>query len=63
MKGTWGRGGIVPLLTLALEVGEWSALPLGRALPQGEGPLVPIVQESGWAPEPVWSQVRRALTG
>jgi hypothetical protein len=25
-------------------------------LPPGKGPLVPIVQEAGWAPEPVWTQ-------
>jgi hypothetical protein len=25
-------------------------------LPQGKGPPVPIVQEAGWAPEPVWTQ-------
>jgi hypothetical protein len=24
--------------------------------PQGKGPLVPIVQEAGWASEPVWTQ-------
>jgi hypothetical protein len=28
----------------------------GRALPPGKGPTVPIVQEAGWAPEPVWTQ-------
>jgi hypothetical protein len=22
----------------------------------GKGPAVPIVQEAGWAPEPVWTQ-------
>jgi hypothetical protein len=27
-------------------------------LPPGKGPPVPIVQEAGWAPEPVWTQVR-----
>jgi hypothetical protein len=26
------------------------------ALAPGKGPLVPIVQEAGWAPEPVWTQ-------
>jgi hypothetical protein len=26
------------------------------ALPPGKGPPVPIVQEAGWAPEPVWTQ-------
>jgi hypothetical protein len=25
-------------------------------LPPGKGPLVPIVQEAGWASEPVWTQ-------
>jgi hypothetical protein len=25
-------------------------------LPPGKGPLVPIVQEARWAPEPVWTQ-------
>jgi hypothetical protein len=28
----------------------------GRALPPGKEPSVPIVQEAGWAPEPVWTQ-------
>jgi hypothetical protein len=37
-------------------VGEWSASRLGRALAPGKGPPVPIVQEAGWAPEPVWTQ-------
>jgi hypothetical protein len=36
--------------------GEWSASRPGRALPPGKGPPVPIVQEAGWAPEPVWTQ-------
>jgi hypothetical protein len=38
-------------LTTALEGGEWSASRPGHALPP-----VPIVQELGWAPEPVWTQ-------
>jgi hypothetical protein len=25
-------------------------------LPPGKGPPVPIVLETGWAPEPVWTQ-------
>jgi hypothetical protein len=37
--------------TSALDGGEWSASRPGRALPP-----VPIVQEAGWAPEPVWTQ-------
>jgi hypothetical protein len=28
----------------------------GRALPPRKGTSVPIVQEAGWAPEPVWTQ-------
>jgi hypothetical protein len=43
-------------LTSALDGGEWSALRPGRALPRGKGPLVPIGQEAGWAPEPIWTQ-------
>jgi hypothetical protein len=42
--------------TSALGGGEWSASRPGRALPPGKGPPVPIVQEAGWAPEPVWTQ-------
>jgi hypothetical protein len=26
-------------------------------LPPGKGPPVPIGQEAGWAPEPVWTQM------
>jgi hypothetical protein len=36
--------------------GELSASRPGRALPPGKEPSVPIVQEAGWAPEPVWTQ-------
>jgi hypothetical protein len=43
-------------LTSALDGGEWLASRPGRALPPGKGPPVPIVQEAGWAPEPVWTQ-------
>jgi hypothetical protein len=43
-------------LTSALDGGEWSASRRGRALPPGKGPPVPIGQEAGWAPEPVWTQ-------
>jgi hypothetical protein len=42
--------------TSALDGGEWSASRPGRALPPGKGPTVPIGQEAGWAPEPVWTQ-------
>jgi hypothetical protein len=43
-------------LTSALDRGEWSASRPGRALPSGEGPPVPVGKETGWAPEPVWTQ-------
>jgi hypothetical protein len=43
-------------LTSALEGGEWSASRPGRALPPEKEPPVPVVQEAGWAPEPVWAQ-------
>jgi hypothetical protein len=42
--------------TAALDGGEWSASLPGSALPPGKGPPLPIVQEAGWAPEPVWTQ-------
>jgi hypothetical protein len=42
--------------TWALDGVEWSASRPGLTLPPGKGPPVPIVQEAGWAPEPVWTQ-------
>jgi len=42
--------------TSALDGDEWLASRPDRALPPGKGPPVPIVQEAGWAPEPVWTQ-------
>jgi hypothetical protein len=42
--------------TSALDGGEWSVSRPGRALPPGKGPPVPIAQEAGWDPEPVWIQ-------
>jgi hypothetical protein len=41
-------------MTTALDGGEWSASRPGRSLPPGKDP-VPIVQEAGWAPGPVWT--------
>jgi len=40
-------------MTPAVEGGEWSAARPVRALPQGKD-SVPILQEAGWAPGPVW---------
>jgi len=47
-------------MTAALEVGEWSA----ARLAPGKDP-VPILQETGWAPGPVWTggKSRRLPTG
>jgi hypothetical protein len=33
-----------------------SVTPRPRFYPRGKDPPVPIVQEAGWAPEPVWTQ-------
>jgi hypothetical protein len=53
------RGGIAPTQSrLGTRWGEWSASRPGRALAPGKGPPVPIVQEAGWVPEPVWTQAR-----
>jgi hypothetical protein len=50
--GAWGesRYSSYSFTTSALDGGEWP-----RFAP-GKGPPVPIVQEAGWAPEPVWTQ-------
>jgi hypothetical protein len=42
--------------TSALNREEWSASRPGCASPPGKGPPVPIVQEAGRAPEPIWTQ-------
>jgi hypothetical protein len=42
--------------TSTLHGDEWSASHPGRALPPEKEPPVPIVQEAGWAPEPVCTQ-------
>jgi hypothetical protein len=52
----WGRYSSHSFTTSELDGGEWSASRPGRALPLEKGPPVPIVQEAGWAPEPVWTQ-------
>jgi hypothetical protein len=41
---------------LAIKKNKQSKKFPGRALAPGKGPPVPIVQEAGWAPEPVWMQ-------
>jgi hypothetical protein len=56
--GAWGerKYSSYSFLTSALDGGEWSASRPGRALAPGKGPPVQIVQEAGWASEPVWTQ-------
>jgi hypothetical protein len=51
-----GSGGIAPpLLTSALDGGEWSPSRPGHFTSEETVPPVPIGQEAGWAPEPVWT--------
>jgi hypothetical protein len=50
------RYGSYSFLNSAVDGSEWSTSFPGRALPPGKGPPVPIGQEAGWAPEPVWTQ-------
>jgi hypothetical protein len=59
-EGAWGerRYSFYSFLTSALDGGEWLASRLGRALAPRKGPPVPIVQEAGWTPEPVWTEAR-----
>jgi hypothetical protein len=56
--GAWGerRNSCHSFLTSALGGSEWSGSLPGSALPPGKVPQVPIEQEAGWAPEPVWTQ-------
>jgi hypothetical protein len=57
MQATKGRGAIAPThFDLGTIWDEWSASCTDRALTPGKGSPVPIVQEAGWASEPVWTQ-------
>jgi hypothetical protein len=50
-------------MTLALEVGEWSQHVPAALFTPGKD-TVPIVQEAGWAPGPVWTGAEKlAPTG
>jgi hypothetical protein len=56
MQATRGSRDITPThLHLGTTWGEWSASRPGRALPPGKDSPVPIAQEAGWAPKPVWT--------
>jgi len=49
-----GRGIALLFHEAALEGCEWSAARPGRTLPPEKDP-VPILQEAGWVPGPVWT--------
>jgi hypothetical protein len=49
-----GRGKALLLHDLGTRRGEWSANTPRPQFTPGKDP-VPIVQEAGWAPEPVWT--------
>jgi hypothetical protein len=57
MEALGGRGDIAPTHSRPRHLmgvsGQCHAL--AALLPPGKGPPVPIVQEVGWAPEPVWT--------
>jgi hypothetical protein len=58
MEALGGRGGIAPTHSRPghyMRVSGQRHAP-ATPLPPGKGPPVPIVQEAGWAPEPVWTQ-------
>jgi hypothetical protein len=57
-KGAWGerRYSSYSFSTSALDGNEWSVSCPSRTLTPEKEPLAPIVQEAGWAPEPVWTQ-------
>jgi hypothetical protein len=58
LEALGGRGGIAPTHSRPrhyMGVSGQSHAP-AALLPPGKGPAVPIVQEAGWAPEPVWTQ-------
>ena len=47
-------------MTAALDGGEWSAARPGPHFTLGKDP-VPIVQEAGWAPGPVWTGAKNLV--
>jgi hypothetical protein len=59
MNGSCGDSGCssYSFLISALEGGEWLGSRPGRALPPRNEPLVPAVQEAGWAKQPVSASV------
>jgi hypothetical protein len=58
MKAPGGRGGIAPTHSQSRHLIRVSGQHHAPAAlyPRGKDPKVPIGQEAGWAPEPVWTQ-------
>jgi hypothetical protein len=58
MEALRGRGGIAPTHSRPRHlIGVSGQCHVPAVLyPPGKGPPVPIGQEAGWAPEPVWTQ-------
>ena len=54
MAQGFGRRIALSSMTAALEGSEWSAARPGRTL-HPEKTRYPILEEAGWAPEPVWT--------
>jgi hypothetical protein len=56
--GTWGERSYssYSFSTSALDGVSGQRHAPAALLPPGKGPPVPIVQEAGWAPQPVWTQ-------
>jgi hypothetical protein len=53
-EDVWGSGGIAPRINMGARYeGEWSASCPARSTP------VPIGEEAGWPPDPVWTRRRR----
>jgi hypothetical protein len=58
MKVYGGVGVQIYIFLTSALVGEWSASRPGRFTP-GKEPPVPIGEEVGWTPEPIWTLWRR----
>jgi hypothetical protein len=58
-EGAWGERKYCShsFSTSTLDGGEWSASGPRPRFTTLKGPSVPIVQEAGWTPEPVWTQM------
>jgi hypothetical protein len=62
MASRVGRGIALPFLDRGIRRGEWSTARPNCTFTPGKDP-VPIVQEAGWAPGPVWTAENLTLPG